>query len=856
LDAVILDTAILEAVRDIENRLPPETSAAVINIISPSERFSSYIIDEITAALVKGKKLTVVERKDLERVREEQNFQLSGDVSDESMRSIGKMLGAEYILSGSCIDLGDSFRLIIKTMNVTTAVVEAMPAVTVRRDDRINFLVSGSADSGTDLEGLRCVIQAGHTGVVRSAVFSPDGKYIASGAEDRMIKIWDAGTGRELRTLSGHNGAVHSAAYSPNGEFIVSASGDSTVRIWDAETGRELRVLPEHTASVNQAVFSPDGRSIASASTDKTVKLWDAGSGSVLRSFTGNESSANTAAFSPDGRRLAAGFGDKTIKIWSIRGAGEPQSFSVVGYIKSLAWSLDGRTILAGTGNGIGVYNAGNGQVVKILAQGRNIRSVALSRDGKQVLAGENYLRADYVISFWDLESGKGWGVPSDVNYGIYSAAFSPDGNRIVAGVGDFSVRVYDFRSREEIRVLANHRIPVTSAAFSADGKKIIAGYYDNSVRIWDLEKPGVSKIFRGEGMLRAFALSPDGRRLISAEGEDTIKIWNAESGRRIDSATNDKQVPVAIHFAPDGRSAVISGGKKIRIIDPDTGAALRILPEQSESVQFAAYSADGARIISVYQGDGYAYEHFPSPDSVGLVALSRYYRVFEAFTVWDVVKGEKISGFDKTVFRVPSILSLLEYKPLQINNYGIRIKPIFNGVPFSYEPHSGRLAFNYGKEVHLMDTVNGKDLGNFPGLASTVSALALSSGGSFLAAGCADGVINIWEVETRRELSTIAAHDDTVTALAYSPRGRRILSSSLDGLIRIRDAASGRELFQFACFDDGEWLCTGPEGYYSASRNGERYLAFVKDGVMYTAETYRSAMNNPAVLAAELSGM
>jgi WD40 repeat protein len=109
---------------------------------------------------------------------------------------------------------------------------------------------------------------------VYAAVFSPDGKRIASASHDGTIRIWDAETNICLHTLTDHNGCVYAAMFSPDSKYIASASEDKTVRIWDAGAGVCLYTLQDHTHWVGSVSFSPDGKRIASASLDNTVRIW------------------------------------------------------------------------------------------------------------------------------------------------------------------------------------------------------------------------------------------------------------------------------------------------------------------------------------------------------------------------------------------------------------------------------------------------------------------------------------------------------------------------------------------------------------------------------------------------------
>ena len=154
---------------------------------------------------------------------------------------------------------------------------------------------------GPELTGLHYYLQRrcpanrltlkGHSGIVTSVVYSPDGQLLASasGFRDRtapgQVKLWSAATGKEVRSLGGHSRFVSRVRFSPDGKLLASAGDDRLVKVWDVAGGQEVRTLDGHRSLVMDVAFSSDSRLLASAGADGTVKLWDVASGLLIRSL-------------------------------------------------------------------------------------------------------------------------------------------------------------------------------------------------------------------------------------------------------------------------------------------------------------------------------------------------------------------------------------------------------------------------------------------------------------------------------------------------------------------------------------------------------------------------------------------
>jgi len=140
-----LDDAIREAAKDMDARIAEKSKIALINFNSPSDQFSDYVLDELTANLVNSGHLIVVDRKEIDLIRGELNFQYSGDVDDNSMQELGRMLGAQFIVSGSLTNIGGVYRIVIRALNVQTAAVEVQYRANIVNDSKVKALLGGTA---------------------------------------------------------------------------------------------------------------------------------------------------------------------------------------------------------------------------------------------------------------------------------------------------------------------------------------------------------------------------------------------------------------------------------------------------------------------------------------------------------------------------------------------------------------------------------------------------------------------------------------------------------------------------------------------------------------------------------------
>jgi len=453
---------------------------------------------------------------------------------------------------------------------------------------------------------------------VVAVAFSADGKRIVTGEAGNQAILWDAETGKEIRTFQEHQGSVSSVAFSPDGKSILTGSWDNTSILWDAATGGRLRTFTEHSRVehrqgagrqerhyVTSVAFSPDGKSILTGSWDKTAILSEVSTGKPLRTFKGHNDHVTSVAFSPDGQRVLTASREGRAILWDVSNGNRLVAFEGghLAGVTSIALSPDERLLLAGYRDGKAVLwdtVIGTRQATLETHQ-RDVASVAFSSDGKQMLTGS----IDGAI-LWNPETKDKLRTFKGT---VQSAGFSPDGKTVltwqyVKGAKPFARAPVLWDAATGVKLLtfqAENRIE-TCVAFSPDGKQVLVGYYDGTASLWDAATGNHLGTFKdGRGRVTSVVSSPDGKGALTGFDDGTAVLWNVGTNDRLREFVGHKRRVDSVVFSPDGKQLVTASEDQTMVLwDAATGSKLRIFAGgRTGSLHSVLFWPNGRSIVS-----------------------------------------------------------------------------------------------------------------------------------------------------------------------------------------------------------------------------------------------------------------
>jgi len=637
--------------------------------------------------------------------------------------------------------LASVLRFCPRLTDLYTQPTGTLNAATVSRNGR--RLATGTADGVVRIWNLRDrsdPITIRHSGQLLSLSFSPDGSRLITASSNHTACIWETATGRRITPFLPQGGAIYCAVFSPDGKRVATAGEDGTACLWNASTGARLSPPLRHTASVTRVEFSPDGSRIATAGRDGIARLWSGTTGEPLASPIHHSTQVFCVKFSPDGRRVATAGADGTVRLWEVATAREIGAPLIhAGPVFAIAFSRDGHRMVTGSMDTTArVWNMETGEAITPPLKHRgSVTFAVFSPDGSRVLtAGQ-----DQTARVWLAASGQPVSAPLLHGTAVLYAAFLEDG-RILTAAQDQSVRVWGQPLRTGIARRQEMGYRMSQALFSPDSQRLIGG--DGKLTVLNLGTRKLSPPVMASGNVTLMRFDEEGRRIAVAHGDGTVLVSDAETGRLLIPPLRHQGNLHWIKFTPDGRRLATGGDQGATCLwDTVSGKRIAQISHHGSSVLCVAVSPGGDRIATGGH-DRTAY-------------------------LWDAATGR---------LAVPPLLHLGDV------------------TLASFSPDGRHLCTASGDgRVYLWEVATGRQI--FPPMvlgAPVLDAVFSHDGNKLMTTGL-DGNVRLWQTSTGQSIGSAMHHPGGGPHAVLSPNGRYVLSFSMEGGARVWDAATGEPI-------------------------------------------------------------
>ena len=412
----------------------------------------------------------------------------------------------------------------------------------------------------------------GDDAAVKPLAFSPDGGRLAVGV-GRDIVLWEVASRRRIAVLNGHSKRVNFLVFAREGRILASGANDSLVKVWDVTPAepREIAMLNVGFV-VGCLAFSNDGKTLAASGFDPLIKRWDLSNLEApvelppLEAEGGHTSWVWAMAFSPKTNLLISASTGGEVIAWDV--ASDPTKFSPrklalphgsIGIVNAVAFTPDGQTMLsAGTDNNITLWDlSGREQPLKLKGHVWEVFSIDVSSDGRTLASGGD----DRTVKLWDISSR--WGEKPKMSHGewMFAVAISPD-SKFIASLSPKKLRLWD-AATEKLR--AEHprlqRQDGDGHLVFAPDSNILAAEHNGIIRM--LKVPSFEEITNFRGRCPLF--SPNGTELVYFRSDERIGIhWRSLKTQEERVWKTEWDSVHCLAMSPDGQSIAAAKGRSV----------------------------------------------------------------------------------------------------------------------------------------------------------------------------------------------------------------------------------------------------------------------------------------------------
>jgi WD40 repeat protein/serine/threonine protein kinase len=444
----------------------------------------------------------------------------------------------------------------------------------------------------------------------------------------RPIRTWNVTKRVELRSLKPVPRRILNLAFAPNGKYVAVLTEDYLVRLLDAQTGEEYRTLsglsrsakpvsPFNTRRVFLA-FSPDSTRIAIAGFDLlSAAVWDVKTGTRLYTFRGHTDIVVNVAFSPDGKRLATLGFDNKVRIWDA--TKPPEVYAVRSGLNTprcsqffsgngarLAW-LATTDLQKNEGKKVMIFDTAAGRLVTAIPQQEpvTVTALALSPDGRLLAVAGQRRGPLYSLKLFDANTGKELSNPFPrLDTSISAMVFSPDGEKLAVTFTNpdppFGA-VWEVKTGKTVLAIEGHKSFAQDIRFSPDGRRLATVSQDGRLQLWDLaRKKRMYLVEAHPGGCNTLAFHPDSDRLASGGQDGRVKIWNVSSGRCLSALAGHTGAVGQVAWSPDGRRLATSAEDfTVKLWHPEWQRELLTLGGPTRRAAALAFSPDGCWLVA-----------------------------------------------------------------------------------------------------------------------------------------------------------------------------------------------------------------------------------------------------------------